>query len=231
MSEGGRAGLRRLTMSALTVLGTSAAVASISSAWPQAVRLVRTRTPDGVSLATALMGVIGCATWLTYGALKVDAAQLITNAVCLGSALIVAFVVARETAARRAPLLLACAAWAVFAAGAAVAAGPAAIGLLATGLGLVSRLPQVRLALTATNLRGLSPAACAMAICASTAWLMYALVAGDTTVAISSSIGFVLNALVLVRRCPPPVVLRAMRAGRLGPIGQLAARPVVALVG
>lgn len=198
----------------ITLLGLLAATVGVASSVPQLQRLRRSGTTAGLSAASTTLGTVSVLAWLTYGTAEHDPAQMIANAPAALLAIATLVLLARH---RGRPVLLAvAAAGAVLVLGVLIGPGIAAVGALATTVGTVRQLPQVRLAVRGGDLRGLAPAGYALAMTSALVWSLYGIGRGDTAVVASSLLSLVCNAVVLSRRVPPRVLLRAAATGRLG---------------
>lgn len=65
------------------VLGGAAALASMTSFAPQALKIARTRDVSGLSARTYALTVLAFALWLAYGVVRRDLALMIPNGACL----------------------------------------------------------------------------------------------------------------------------------------------------
>jgi len=70
-------------METVTIVGSLAAIASVSSFAPQAWRIIRTRSTEGLSAGMYALTVAAFALWLTFGILKTEWAIIVPNALCL----------------------------------------------------------------------------------------------------------------------------------------------------
>jgi len=70
-------------METVTIVGSLAAIASVSSFAPQAWRIIRTRSTEGLSGGMYALTVAAFALWLTFGILKTEWAIILPNALCL----------------------------------------------------------------------------------------------------------------------------------------------------
>jgi MtN3 and saliva related transmembrane protein len=70
-------------MSAVTVVGIVAALASTVSYAPQAWRVIKTRETKGISAPAYALTVCAFVAWVAYGILLGDWPLIITNSVCL----------------------------------------------------------------------------------------------------------------------------------------------------
>lgn len=73
-------------MDAAQVVGTLAAVASVTSFLPQAWKIIRTRDVEGLSPVMYLLTVSAFALWLAFGVLKNEWPLMVPNALCLAAA-------------------------------------------------------------------------------------------------------------------------------------------------
>ncbi|NIZ91444.1 SemiSWEET family transporter [Kineococcus rubinsiae] len=216
-------------LSLISFLGLVAAALGILTGLPQVVRLVRTPDASGLSYSSAVLGVLSSATWLTYGVMLLDPAQLLANVPGVTCAVVTAVLSARRLGLRLARTWQACAAWALVVAAAAVLGGPAVVGMAATVVSLVKMLPQVRTVLRREPLTGLAPATFFLTQVSATTWTVYGLATGQVSVVVCSLVSVVLAGVVLSRRCPPRAVVRALHHGRWGVPGRLLVRPVMML--
>jgi MtN3 and saliva related transmembrane protein len=70
-------------MDAAAVIGTLAAVASITSFTPQAWKIIKSRHTDDLSAGTYVLTCTGFTLWTIYGLLIGAWPVIVTNAVCL----------------------------------------------------------------------------------------------------------------------------------------------------
>lgn len=70
-------------MDSSTIVGIAAAAASVTSFAPQAWRIIRTRSTEGLSSGMYSLTVAAFALWLTFGILKNEPAIIVPNALCL----------------------------------------------------------------------------------------------------------------------------------------------------
>ncbi|MCI2239236.1 SemiSWEET family transporter [Paenibacillus sp. TRM 82003] len=214
----------------ISSLGLLAASVGIVTGVPQLVHLVRSPDASGLSFSSSVLGVLGAGTWLTYGLLLMDPAQLLGNVPGLACAAATAVLAARRLGVPLSRGLAAVAAWvpAVFAAH--TAGGAALVGALATAVSLVRMVPQVRTAFGSGSLTGLAPGTYVLTQVSATLWTVYGLATAQPSVVVCSVVSALLAGVVLSRRLPPRHVVRALHAGRFGLPGQLLVRPLIALV-
>ncbi|NAZ85025.1 SemiSWEET family transporter [Kineococcus indalonis] len=213
----------------ISSLGLFAATVGIVTGVPQIVQLVRSPDASGLSFSSAVLGALGSGTWLTYGLLLMDPAQLVGNVPGLGCAAITVVLAARRLGVPLRRALVALAAWAPLVAVADVVGGAALVGALATVVSLVRMVPQVRIAFGSGSLAGLAPGTYVLTQFSATLWTVYGVATAQPSVVVCSFVSILLAGVVLSRRLPPRHVVRALHDGRFGVPGRLLVRPVVAL--
>jgi MtN3 and saliva related transmembrane protein len=77
-----------------SVAGTIGACASVASFTPQAWKIIRSRSTDGLSLAMFALTSLAFAAWTAFGVLKTEWALIIPNAICLCFALFILAMIA-----------------------------------------------------------------------------------------------------------------------------------------
>jgi uncharacterized protein with PQ loop repeat len=164
------------------------ALLSVSMVVPQIARTLRHPTLGGVSPIAWSMSVIGCSLWLTYG-LRTDSVPQIPGNILLviGATAVVLLVPSPASRLRRAVTL-----GVVLAAFLAVAwrVPPEMVGYLAFAVGFTSSWPQLYDSVKtyrAGAKSGVSISAWVLRAASQVAWLTYALLAGDTPVAVSAT--------------------------------------------
>lgn len=70
-------------MNAIDILGLTAACLTTASFVPQAIKTIKYKNTDGISLLMYIMFVIGVAGWLAYGLIKGDLAITLANCLTL----------------------------------------------------------------------------------------------------------------------------------------------------
>ncbi|MGL6042726.1 MAG: SemiSWEET family sugar transporter [Sandaracinobacteroides sp.] len=70
-------------MDSTAIIGTVAAIASVSSFTPQAWRIIRSRSTEGLSAGGYCLTVAAFALWLWFGVAKSEPAIMVPNAICL----------------------------------------------------------------------------------------------------------------------------------------------------
>ena len=210
-------------------LGILAAGLGILTGLPQVVRLLRTPDASGLSYSSTVLGVLSSGTWLTYGLLLLDPAQLVGNVPGVACAVVTVVLAAHRLHLRLRTAVLAVLGWVPVVLAAHLLGGASAVGAVATVVTLVKMLPQVRTVLRREPLHGLAPATFALTQVSAVLWTVYGLATLQGSVVVCSVVSAVLAGVVLSRRCPPRAVVRALHAGRWGVPGRLLVRPVAAL--
>lgn len=85
----------------ITVVGTVGACASVASFTPQAWKIIRARSTEGLSLAMFALTCLAFAAWTTFGVLKGEWTLIVPNAICFVFALFILGMIAlpaRKTA-------------------------------------------------------------------------------------------------------------------------------------
>jgi len=76
-------------MTTIDMLGLAAAFCTTVSFLPQAIKVVRTRDTEALSLGMYAFFSLGVALWLAYGLIKADIAISIANSITLVLALVI----------------------------------------------------------------------------------------------------------------------------------------------
>lgn len=83
-----------MTINWITVAGTIGAMASVASFTPQAWKIIRSRSTEGLSLGMFALTCLAFASWTSFGLLKGEWALIIPNAICLCFALFILAMIA-----------------------------------------------------------------------------------------------------------------------------------------
>ncbi|MDM7955835.1 SemiSWEET family transporter [Blastomonas sp.] len=83
-----------MTMDWITIAGTIGAVASVASFTPQAWKIIRSRSTEGLSLGMFALTCLAFASWTTFGLLQAEWTLIIPNAICLCFALFILAMIA-----------------------------------------------------------------------------------------------------------------------------------------
>ena len=73
-------------METVTIIGSLAALASMTSFAPQAWKIIKSRKTSDISTGMYTLTVTGFALWVAYGVLLVQWPIIVTNTVCLALA-------------------------------------------------------------------------------------------------------------------------------------------------
>lgn len=79
-------------MTLIEILGLTAAFCTTSSFLPQAIKVLKTRNTESLSLLMYVVFTAGVALWLLYGILRDDFAIVIANLVTIVLALTILFI-------------------------------------------------------------------------------------------------------------------------------------------
>jgi len=183
----------------ISAVGMTAATIGITCSTPQVWRLWRSPDAEGVSHASAVLGVLASSTWLAYGLSLVDWAQITANIPGVAGALAILTLVVLRSGASFRPALAAAVAWSVVALVTFRIGGPQALGVAATAVTLSARGPQVWTAYRSTSLSALSPLSFALTVVSASLWVTYGVGTGEAPVFTSATAGLTLSLLILVR--------------------------------
>ncbi|WP_017670715.1 PQ-loop repeat-containing protein [Blastomonas sp. AAP53] len=78
----------------ITIAGTIGACASVASFTPQAWKIIRSRSTEGLSLRMFALTSLAFAAWTSFGLLKSEWTLIIPNAICLCFALFILAMIA-----------------------------------------------------------------------------------------------------------------------------------------
>jgi MtN3 and saliva related transmembrane protein len=84
-----------MTEQIISYIGYAAATLTTLSFVPQAVKIIRTRDTDGISVEMYAAFTLGIFLWLTYGILKGDVPIIAANSVTLALASVILFLTIR----------------------------------------------------------------------------------------------------------------------------------------
>ncbi len=189
----------------LTDLAGSAAVASsLLFVWPQVVRLVRTRDPEGISVVGALWAMSGFTLWSAYGLDRDVVPIVVANAQALVGFAIVLTLRIRLGDPTATPGPTAVVPVLAIVLTAALASAPV-VGIAAICVGATSFLPQARVAWRGVGVGGVSAATYCLLTISASLWILFGLLKRDPLVVAPN--------LVIV----PTATLIALRALRSQP--------------
>lgn len=183
------------------VFGSVAAGLTMLFAWPQAIRALRTRTSEGLSLtSTLLMGTSGLL-WSVYGFATSSMYILVANL----SVACAAMVIARVFRARHPLLPFALVAGAGAVVALAALAGPATTGLVGVVFAGAMTLPQAIVALRArTSLAAVSALTYLLLATNAACWIVYGALIADAVVVAPNLVTLPASLLILARLRRPP---------------------------
>ena len=72
-----------MTLDAVTIVGSLAAVLSTISFLPQAIKIIRSRDTSGISTGMYLVTVAGFMLWTAYGVMRTAWPLIASNSICL----------------------------------------------------------------------------------------------------------------------------------------------------
>lgn len=204
-------------MSVVVLVGAAASSFSLYATVPQVVRAARSRSAEGVSWSSLVLGLATFTLWCVYAFAVADQIQLINNTIALGLLVALAVVVGRTGAARHRWTAVV----AVLVSGAAGVwlldvANAFTLAMVGTTISSVRMLPQTRLALSRAPLWGLCPWSTVLAWVGTALWLVYAVLVGDVALALCSIIGLGMQSAIVACRLPLRRTLASLAGGRLG---------------
>ncbi len=80
-----------MVLNTATIIGSLAAIASMTSFTPQAWKIIKSRNTEGISARMYAVTVTGFALWSTYGVLRHEWPIIVTNTVCLALSAFILF--------------------------------------------------------------------------------------------------------------------------------------------
>lgn len=215
-------------ISVVDVVGWAAVVVGLVGAWPQVLRMRRTGATDGVSWASAVMGVAAVMMWLAYGVAAQDPVQVVNNTLAMVAAVALCALLFAHARPKVLPAVAGLGASLVVLALVWALTGVVGVAAVASGLSIVRMVPQARLVARRGPLGGLCPWSTVLALTGSVLWLAYGVAVADVAVTVTSLAAAGLGALVAARRLPPRRTLRSLSNGRLGPAVSWLVTPVAA---
>jgi uncharacterized protein with PQ loop repeat len=164
------------------LMGAWCTLTSLVFIWPQVWRMTRHDTSHGVSAFGVAHGLVGSGLWLSYGISMGRVAIWVSNIQFIAAQLIIVSVLYRHG---KLPLSLLArfAAVLVVLLVVGIPAPAAAVGWLATVVGITSLFPQVLHTARTENLHGISVASWALTIMSSSSWMIYGWMLNDMVMA------------------------------------------------
>ncbi|MBR0666384.1 hypothetical protein GXW71_18635 [Roseomonas hellenica] len=89
-------------MDFVEIIGGLAALCSVTSFAPQAIKIIRSGDTEGLSVAMYALTVLGFSLWLLYGVLQGQWPLMVTNGCCLALSLLILIMLLFPAARRRA---------------------------------------------------------------------------------------------------------------------------------
>lgn len=183
---------------ATVILGGLGTVIGLVRAFPQFLRLLRTRDVHGVSLDAAATSSFVSFGWATYGYLTDQlAVTLATGSSGVVFALIT-FLAFRF--GRRMNELRAAPVWLVLLVATGVFAGDVGLGVLLPVSVVVANGPQLLVAYRESDLTGLSLTTWMLSVSDGTVWMLYALVTGDIAILVFGILQLTTSSAIVLRK-------------------------------
>lgn len=180
-------------MNVTNLIGVAAAAVFITRLVPQPARLWRSGVADGVSALAAHNAVTAAVAWTVHGVREDLVSVWLPSALALVLAVWTSVLLRRRTT--RADVVVA-AAWLAVVSAAFVLGHPAPVLAITV---LVTTMPQLRLALSAPALTGISPATWWIALADGALWGVYGILLGDAAL-----VGY----WVALTACAVPILVR-----------------------
>jgi uncharacterized protein with PQ loop repeat len=183
---------------ATAVLGGLGTLIGLVRAFPQFLRLLRTRDVHGVSLDAAATSSFVSFGWATYGYLTDQlAVTLATGSSGIVFALItlLAFRFGRRIGELRAAPV-----WLVLLVGTGILAGDTGLGVLLPVSVLVANGPQLLVAYRERDLTGLSSSTWLLSVSDGAVWTAYALVTGDVAILVFGVLQLTTSGAIVLRK-------------------------------
>jgi uncharacterized protein with PQ loop repeat len=206
-----------LPVSVAVLIGSAASVLSLYSVVPQLLRAARTRSAEGVSWSSILLGLATFSLWAVYAFAVADAIQVINNSIALVLLVALAAVVMRAGVPRKVWIPVAV----VFGTGLLSlwlvdVANSFTLAMVGTTVSSLRMVPQTRLALSKAPLWGLCPWSTVLAWSSCVLWFTYGALVADVALAVCNVIMLALQTVILVHRLPLRRTLASLAGGRLG---------------
>lgn len=178
------------------LVGIIATVGTVSFGIPQAIKVTRDRSSEGVSQATWWLALAICWPWGAYGFSAGDPFLLITNILAAAVAIWVLAACRRERI------------WSVLAA--TLSATLAGVGILiaspmpvlvvvATAILVASRIPQLVLLFRTKSAKDVSMATWYLSLLTGGSWTVYGLLQGDAVIYVANGLATALTIVIIVR--------------------------------
>lgn len=165
-------------MDIVGILGVWCVILSVSFVWPQAIRVVRHNTPQGVSPFGTVHAIAGSVQWFVFGLMENDIAVYVAN----GSYIVAQCVIASVLLRHHTLTSLLLGSGVILSIVIALSAGfvsSSAVGVMAIIISTSSVFPPVLHVYRTHNLHGLSVISLAITLMSVTSWFFYGLAQGD----------------------------------------------------
>ena len=193
----------------VVIAGSLATIASLCSCFPQLIRLLRTGSIEGLSLTTVALGFATCSSWLTYGILKLDPAQITVNSVAAATGFILYMRTMDVAGYRRTTSATRGLLWVGVLLAFALAGSASVVGMMALVLSIASRLPQTLVSWRAPGGYGVSWLSNALTALGAGCWILYGTLQGDMFVVLSASWACGLSGFIALQAAKPRLLVEA----------------------
>jgi uncharacterized protein with PQ loop repeat len=195
------------------IAGAAAVVSSLAFVWPQVVRLLRTRDPQGISALSALWAMGGFSLWTAYGLDRHLYPIVIANGQALiGFAIVLVLRCLWGDPVRSVRTIATAEAITIVVY--ASTASSTAVGIAAILVGATSFLPQAYVALRALDVAGVSAATYTLLTLSASLWILYGVLRRDALIIAPNLLIVPTAALIAVRARLAPIVEIAEISGR-----------------
>ena len=175
-------------MTALDILGWVAASFGMASAFPQLLRLLRTRSSAGISLVLFQLNAAGVGAWAMHGFLVGVPQMQYPNLVLTVTSLVVCALVLKDRGARLFPALLVPPLISVALFTADLFAGALVFGFVVAAPFVVGQVSQLRTMQRSADLTGVSLPFLAVSFFVQAMWLVWGILYGETSITVCASL-------------------------------------------
>ena len=165
-------------MDIVSFLGIWCVILSVSFVWPQAFRVVRHNTPQGVSPLGTVHAIAGSVQWFVFGLMESDIAVYVANGSYVIAQCVIASVLLRHRTLTS-PLFVAGVLLSIVIALSAAFVSSSAVGVMAIIISTSSVFPPVVHVYRTHNLHGLSVVSLAITLMSVISWFFYGLAQSD----------------------------------------------------
>jgi uncharacterized protein with PQ loop repeat len=197
------------------IIGWITTILGVTQGVPQAWRILRTRTPAGVSLAWLSLVFVNCSAWSIFGVLHHNAALAVSCGLAAGCFAVSATASVRKSARladARFPLL-----WGLVLLVLWAAAGTWVIDAALTTTTVLQSLPQLRRVFSTDDLEGISISSLVMLVAMAGGWSLQGVILGNLTMVLAYGCLCATSAVIVVRvlavrRSSTPSVVEPLEA-------------------